>query len=472
VKKTFWGILLVLLVAAAYLAGRWSKPGAEAAKASNSGGRRILYYQDPMHPAYKSDKPGIAPDCGMQLEPVYADGDQGTQASDSPDPMPPGAAKVSPERQQIIGIKLATVERVAGIRTIRAVGRVVVDENRVYRLVSATEGWVRQLHGATTGSLVHEGDVLATYYSRDLVTYQQGFLNILASTGAPRYLGDQTGVSSQVRAGELSLLSFGMSEAQIRNLEKTRALAEEIELRAPATGFVLSRNIVPNLRFDRNAELYRIGDLSRVWIIVDAFERDVRHYHSGMPANLSLIGGSQKTLRAQVSDILPTFDIEKKTYKLRLEADNPGYVLRPDMIVEVETTVQLMPALVVPADAVVDAGLRQTVYVDLGNGIFEPRLVKTGWHERNQVEIVEGLKQGDRIVVSGNFLLDSESRMKAAEARSSSEPLKDPVCGMAVDISKAKPAGRIATYQGQSYYFCSDDCRQKFEARPEKYVKK
>ena len=169
----------------------------------------------------------------------------------------------------------------------------------------------------------------------------------------------------------------------------------------------------------------------------------------------------------RVLNVPPQFDPASRTLKVRLEADNPGYALRPDMFVDVEFPIQLPPAITVPVDAVLDSGLRKTVFVDRDNGFFEPRKVETGWRFGDRVEIVKGLMPGERIVTSGTFLLDSESRMKMAAAGMSksteARSAKDPVCGMDVDESKAKAAGRISEYRGKAYYFCTDQCKQQFD---------
>lgn len=172
-----------------------------------------------------------------------------------------------------------------------------------------------------------------------------------------------------------------------------------------------------------------------------------------------------------MSQVLPQFDPATRTLKVRLEADNPGYALRPDMFVDVELPIGFPATIAVPVDAVVDSGLKKTVFVDRGEGFFEPRQVETGWRFDDRVEIVKGLKPGEQIVVSGNFLIGSESRLKA-EAAGMYAPVKDPVCGMEVDKSKAKAAGRTVEFHGKTYFFCSDRCERDFEKSPERYLEK
>jgi Cu(I)/Ag(I) efflux system membrane fusion protein len=171
-----------------------------------------------------------------------------------------------------------------------------------------------------------------------------------------------------------------------------------------------------------------------------------------------------------MSDALPQFDPESRTLKTRFELDNPGLILRPDMFVDVELHVEMPAAVTVPADAVIDLGSRKTVYVAPAEGMFEPRVVQTGWRLGDRVQIVSGLEPGERIVVSSNFLVDSESRMKLAAfgSASAAQQVKDPVCGMNVD--PAAPGTLKVTRAGTTYYFCSESCKKSFEANPGKYV--
>jgi Cu(I)/Ag(I) efflux system membrane fusion protein len=187
----------------------------------------------------------------------------------------------------------------------------------------------------------------------------------------------------------------------------------------------------------------------------------------------------KQELHAMVSNVLPQFDAASRTLKVRLEMENPGYLLKPDMFVDVEFPVQLPAAITVPVDAVIDSGLRNTVFVDRGNGFFEPRQLETGWRLGGQIEVTRGLMEGERIVVSGTFLIDSESRMKAAAAgmqaaaqvAQAPQRARDPVCGMEVDVASAKAAGRMSEYRGKTYYFCMDQCKISFRKKPEQYLK-
>jgi RND family efflux transporter MFP subunit len=236
---------------------------------------------------------------------------------------------------------------------------------------------------------------------------------------------------------------------------------------APIAGFVTARNVTPEQRFDKGTEMYSIADIGHVWVMAEIFERDSAFFKPGTRATVLYQG---RRLEARMSNALPQFDPQTRTLKTRFELDNPGDLLRPDMFVDVELHADMPAALTVPADAIVDSGLRKTVYIDRGDGYFEARRVETGWRVGDRVQVVKGLMPGERVVVSGNFLLDSESRMKSA-AMGIFDSETDPVCGMEVDRDTATSAGHTVTQNGSTYFFCSDDCKTKFRGDPAKYVK-
>lgn len=387
----------------------------------------------------------------------------------------PGAVRVNPEKQQVIGVQVGLAERKGTTHTIRTSGRVVIDENRTYRLVSPADGWILDLQEGTTGSLVSKDQVLSSFYSGDLAAGQQSLFYALNTLdkykdGKASEVQMNSGLQ-QLRTAELGLRAFGMTEAQIKELESTRKPARGIEIRSPVAGLILARNVYPNLRFDRNTELYRIADLSRVWILADVYEQEADYFKPGIQARVTLTH-QRKTYQARVSRVLPLFDAATRTLKVRMEVDNPGYALRPDMFVDVEFPIQLPPTITVPVDAVLDAGLNKTVFVDRGQGYFEPRKVETGWRLGNRIEITKGLSAGERIAVSGTFLLDSESRMELAAEGIAGGLSKDPVCGLDVSIRKAEKAGRKSDYQGKTYYFSSAECRARFLKDPARYAEK
>jgi membrane fusion protein, copper/silver efflux system len=463
---------LIVIVVASFLAGTWYSSRTVGSK-SVPAGRKILYWHDPMHPAYKSDKPGIAPDCGMQLEPVYAEGQDAKDAHPEGTTTLPGTVRIGPERQQLIGVKVARVEKAPWNHNVRVLGRVVPDESRVFRINSATDGWVKKILPATTGSLVKKDELLATFFAPEFFSAIKAYLYGLRSFDRFEKSGKETKeqlelTNANVDSYRNSLRNLGMTEYQMDEIARTRQGPDNIEIRAPEAGFVLVRNISPGQRFEKGTELYRIADLSHVWVLADMVETEARYFRPGAGARITQ-APQGKSFQARVSDVLPQFDPATRTLKLRLEADNPGYALRPDMFVDVELPIRIPSALSVPAEAVLDTGLRKTVFVDRGDGYFEPRRVETGQHLGERIEITRGLMDGERIVVSGGFLVDSESRLRLAAAGLPEDYVLDPVCGMGVDPKKA---GEKSTYKGQTYYFCNPSCKESFLKNPSKYLVK
>jgi RND family efflux transporter MFP subunit len=394
--------------------------------------------------------------------------------------MAPGSVKITPEKQQMVGVRTGVVGKGAVNHLIRTVGRVAPDEKRVYRLVAATDGWIRETYNNDTWTLVKKDERLASFYSPLFRTTQYNYLSVLGSSqslsdrfdaGRRQVLAPSQLATLDIKTYIDALESLGMSEQQIKELANTRKVTDNVFIVAPATGFIIARNVSPGQQFEKGFEWYRIADLSRVWVLADLFRNEAEYVRSGMKARVTILE-TKKTLSAVVSTVLPQFDATSRTLKVRLEMDNPGYTLRPDMFVDVEFPVTLPSALTVPADAVLDSGLKKTVFVDLGNGFFEPREVETGWRMGNRVEIIKGLKPGERIAISGTFLIDSESRLELAASGMYGTLSKDPVCGVDVSINKAEKTGRKSTYQGKTYYFSSDECKQKFDKNPSVYVKK
>ena len=426
-KKITISVVLVGVLGAGFLAGAWSqRHGGVSAAGLHT--RRILYYVDPMHPAYKSDKPGTAPDCGMQLEPVYEDDGQhgtpvdqnhGHHAAHIHPPaaaIPSGAVRISPEQQRLIGVRVLPVEKTPATEKLRLFGRVAADETRVYRVDVGIDGFIREISTVTTGSLVDKDQWLATFSAPEARAPIQAYLVALDVLDRARKAGDGPAqielATASVQQTIDRLLTLGMSRLQIEDIGRTRQVPPNIRITAPAAGFALARNVSAGQKFGRGDELYRIADLHRVWILADVFGPDAEYVRPGMTAQVSLPGRTS-SLRARVSsEVLPQFDSVSQSVKVRLEADNPGYVLRPDMFVDVELRIALPPAVAVPVDAVLDSGLKKTVFVEGEEGVFEPREVETGWRFGGRVEIVKGLTAGDRLAVSGAFLLDSESRMR------------------------------------------------------------
>jgi RND family efflux transporter MFP subunit len=488
--KTRTGIAIVVLIALlSFLAGY----GITLIGGKKAEERKVLYYVDPMNPAFRSDKPGIAP-CGMPLEPVYAEGSGPASGAGPGEALPPGAIRISPERQQLIGVRTTTVEKAPWTHTVRVLGRVAPDETRIYRINAAVSGWVEEVRPVTTGSQVRKNTLLATTYSLEYRTLFQNYMSLTTpeASGGPggtpepqassltdAQLRQKRKTIQTLNRGTLepqmdyyrrNLENYGISAHQVEEMKRTRRIPDIAEIRSPINGFILVRNISPGLRFDRGLEFFKIADLSRVWILADVFENEASFFKPGLPVKIGL-PYLKKTLHARVSPVLPLFDPATRTLKVRLEADNPGFVMRPDMFVDVELDAGGPPAITVPLDAVLDSGLKKTVFVDRGNGVFEQRQVDTGRSLGDRVEIARGLMPGERIVVSGNFLIDSEARMQHAAQGISGKVGRDLVCRMNIDEDRARAEGHTREYKGETYFFCSPECRDDFAKDPERYLK-
>ena len=431
-------VFLVVLLAGTFIGGYVFRGGAPPTSAP---GRKVLYYVDPMHPAYKSDKPGIAPDCGMKLEPVYADDapapatgntkalyyrdpQQPDYRSDKPglnpetgntlEPVydsapqrdvPAGAIRIPPERQQIIGVKFAVAETADGGRTIRTVGRVAADETRVGHVHTRVDGWIDKVLVDFTGASVRKGQPMLTVYSPEMLASQQELL--LAARARDL-------MPSLFEAARRRLQLWDLSDAQIDQVLLTGQPIRNISVPAPMSGIVSERNAFPNQKVTPDTDLYTIVDLGHVWILADVFESDIATVAVGTAVSVTVPSIGLGAMPAKVNYIQPKVDPATRTLQVRLDAANPGLRLKPDMYVNVEFGIASAPRLMVPSSAVLDTGDRQTVFVDLGNGYLEPRAVAVGERVADRVTITRGLSAGERVVSSGTFLVDSESQLKAA----------------------------------------------------------
>jgi Cu(I)/Ag(I) efflux system membrane fusion protein len=486
IRKLSFGMVVLLAVVGAYVLGRHNSLSQTGVK----NGRHVLYYLDPMHPSYKSDKQGIAPDCGMQLEPVYAEEINSQPRAVSAAELPVGAVNIDASTQRLLGIRIATVEKSSANRTVRVVGRVVPEDTRVYRLNSGVDGFIRETFQDSVGIRVHKDQKLATYFSPEFLAVASGFLAATERVpGAAGNDGSRTmpfpGAMSKQGVSSLQgysdrLRNLGMSDVQIKRMAASRQLPESIDVVAPADGFILARSVSPGQHFDHGMEFYRIADLSHVWVVAEVYEQETSYLRPGGIAQITLRGEGRK-LPARITNSLPQSEAGGGTVKVRLEVENPGFILRPEMLVDVELPVRLPPAVVVPVDALVDSGAHARMYVEKSEGVFEPREVETGWRSGEQVQILRGVQPGERVVVAATFLVDSESRLKTPlselpvraargtgnlSGQAAGTTVNDPNCGKSVDPGKAAAAGNTFHYRGATYYFCSTKCKQEFQNDP------
>ena len=407
-------IVAFAALGAAFVAGV-SYSGRAGVSASALRGRRVLYYVDPMHPAYRSATPGIAPDCGMPLKPVYAEDGSSPAPQTTQRPAAP-AIRIDADQQALAGVKVSTVERAPRTAPLHLTGRVAVDETRAYRVNVGIDGYLREVSAAATGSRVSKNEWLATISSPDLRTAVQAYLVTLDIVDRSRKAGDSQAQIDVAGAGVQQaldrLLTLGMSLTQIEEIKRTRLLPPTMLITAPADGYVVARNASVGQRVASGDELYRIADLGQVWVTADAFGRDVEYVIPGVVARVS-IPGRVTSLPAHISrDVPPQFDADSQSATVRVEVENPSAILRPGMFVDIDVTVTGAPAIEVPADAIVDSGFTRTVYVERSAGVFEPRDVETGRRAAGRVEIVKGLAAGERVVVAGTFVVDAERHVR------------------------------------------------------------
>ncbi len=407
--------LALCLIAGIAVGHFWVHPKSDEA-------RKVLYYEDPMHPSYRSSKPGKAPDCGMDLVPVYAGGAAGSIQTGAA--QLPGVA-IEPAAQQLYGIKLVKAKMEAERQTIRLFARVEADDTRVFRIDFGTDGYVKETHDDAVGTRVSKDQHLATVYSPDFLAVAGGYL--AANEHAPGVAnaardmnnsgGAQNAASVQARADRLR--NLGMSDTQITEISQSHKLPEDVYVASPIDGFILTRSISPGMRIERRTELYTIADLSHVWITAEVFGHDVLAIRPGTTAVVTLPNTNEHVM-ARISEVLPEVDPVTHATKIRLVADNPGFKLRPQMFANVEIPVSFPPGLSVPVDAVLDSGLSKRVFVQTADNRFESRPVETGWQMGDRIQIVKGLDDGDSVVAAGTFLVDSESRLRQADGAGAS----------------------------------------------------
>ena len=393
-------------------------PGATpAAGGSSPGERRILYYRHPMDPSAHSDKPA-KDDMGMDCIPVYADDAQGASSV-------PGRAAVTiaPERAQLLGIRSEPVTAGVSGGTLRTVGRVAVDERRREVVQTKFEGYVEKLYVNFTGEPVRRGQPLLAIYSPELVAAQKEYLVAL---GAQQRLG-QSGVPGVAKGGsELAeaarqrLRSLDVSPEEIASLERTGTSRRTITLRSPVSGLVVEKMAFEGMKVSTADRLYVIADLSRVWILAEVYEKDLAAVRVGLPARVARPDQPGHEWRGIVSFVSPTVKPETRTVEARVELGNADGLLKPDMFADVYLEGASSPVLTVPESAVVQTGERTLVFLDKGRGHYEPREVSIGERVPGGYRVATGLVAGERVVVSANFLLDSESSIRSAIARARS----------------------------------------------------
>ncbi len=447
-------ILAGVLYGGRVLAALHGGDSAQAKAAASTGGRKILYWYDPMHPQYKADKPGKAPDCGMDLVPKYADEapapapssterkvlywydamdpahhyDKPGKAPDGMDLVPkyveeqapassPGAVKISPEKQQLIGVRTAEVKRENLVREVATTGQITVDESKIAHVHVKVNGFIDQVFVDYIGQLVKKGQPLFTLYSPDLVATENEYLIAKRgerALGASPFAEVAQGSESLLRSTRERLKLWDISDDQINKLDQSGEVQRTLTFYSPTDGFVTDRKAFPNTSVNPDTELYTVADLSTVWANADIYEYEVPFVKIGQHATMQLSYYPGKTWHGRVSFIYPTLDPVTRTVKVRLEFANPNLQLKPQMFADVDLKISYGNQVVVPQEAVLDSGKQQIVFVAEGDGRFQPRRVTTGAKLDGKVVVLSGLKVGETVVTSGNFLIDSESRLQTA----------------------------------------------------------
>jgi len=409
-----WRVALALLVTLGSrdaIAQQVHDGGAPAAANASRGERTILYWYDPMHPQYHSDKPGPAPDCGMEMVPLYAD------AAVAQQNLPSGAVQISPYRQQLTGIRTAAASRRTLTREIRTVGIIQPDETRVHKVHVKFSGWVDKLFVNFTGQAVRVNDPILAIYSPDLVSTQAEYL--LAWRGEQQLQGSpfaEAATNSQtlLDAARRRLLLWDITPQQIRALQEAGQPQTSVTLHSPASGYVTVKDVYEGLYVTPEMTLYTLTDLARVWVLIDVYESETPFVRIGTPVKLTLRSYPGEPMVGMVTYVYPYLDNQTRTNKVRVELDNRDLRLKPEMYASAEIQATLEEHVVVPRDAVLDSGTRQIVFVAAADGHFEPRTVRLGQRTDNDVEILEGVTAGEQVVVAANFMVDSESQLKAA----------------------------------------------------------
>jgi Cu(I)/Ag(I) efflux system membrane fusion protein len=324
---------------------------------------------------------------------------------------------VSPERLQSIGVKFEEAHRHEVTKTIRTVGRVETDERRLARVNIKLEGWIDQLYVNTTGQKVKKGQLLFTLYSPELVATQEEYLLAVRAAktlGSSEFPEVAEGARSILEVSRRRLQLWDIADYHIRDLEHTGKVLKTLPFHAPLSGTVIEKTAVAGMRVMPGDVLYTIADLSKIWVIADIYEYELPLIETGQTAQVSLSYAPQTVFTGRIAFVYPTVDPETRTAKVRFELDNPKELLKPGMYANVELAVPLGKRLAVSKDAVLESGERQIIFIHHGGGQLEWRNVKIGLRGGDWVEIVEGLQEGEHIVTSANFLLDSESQLKSA----------------------------------------------------------
>lgn len=439
------GRLRNLVIALVSLVGLWSVLVLAACSKSQTGG---VKYHCPMHPTYISDKPGDCPICGMRLVPMEPEKahkahDAHDAAATPPEPKAsapsapdggedhntsgvPGLVPidVEPEGLQLAGVRTAPAERARIARTIRAVGIVRADESRIRHVHTKISGWVEKLFISFTGEPVAKGRPILSIYSQELLASQQEYLRAREAAQGMRNSNLELvrkAAEDMLTAARRRLELFDVPSSFIEELDRSGLPQRTVTLLAPVSGFVTGKQIFEGHQVEPGMELFTVSDLSRVWIEADVYENEANAVHVGQQALIVLPYDPTAPMEGKVKYIYPYLNPETRTLKVRFDFPNPNTKLRLDAFLNVEIPVESDEGVIVADSAIMDTGVRQVVFVNTRDGHFEPRQVKVGIRADGKAQILSGVAAGERLAIKANFLLDSESRLRAAIAGQAAE---------------------------------------------------
>ncbi|MEN6320063.1 MAG: efflux RND transporter periplasmic adaptor subunit [Syntrophaceae bacterium] len=334
--------------------------------------------------------------------------------------------EISSEQQQLIGVKTVMASLKPLQKVIRTVGRIEADERKLATINTKIEGWIEKLHVNYTGRYVKKGEPLAEIYSPELLATQQEFISTLKWAGKQTGTAQVTGnepvselqkmlakdAGAALDAARQRLRLWDISEKQIKHIEQTGKPVRTLTLYSPVSGFVTQKMAVQGMKVMPGEKLFDIADLATLWIVADIYEYELSFVKVGQPARITLSYFPGRQFSSRIDYIYPTISADTRTAKIRLTLPNPGGQLKPQMFTNVEIRISLGKRLVIPESAVIDTGTSQIVYVDRGEGAFEPREVELGIKADGAVEVLRGIKAGEKVVSSANFLIDSEAQLK------------------------------------------------------------
>lgn len=409
------GLVVVAAIGAGggYVAGtRSGGTPAEAVATENSGKakeRKILYYRNPMGLPDTSPVPKKDP-MGMDYIPVF-EGEEGSESASA------NQLKISTEKVQKLGVRTEAASLRVIDKVVRAAGRVEPDERRRFVISPKFEGYVERLHVSATGQAVAKGQPLFEVYSPELVSAQREYAIAIQGVQALRNTEGvgESGMKQLADSALARLKNWDISDEQVRALAKSGAARRTLTFRSPASGIITEKKAVQGMRFMPGETLYQVADLSSVWVFADVFEQDIGFVRNGAKAKVKINAYPDREFEGKVTYVYPTLNADTRTAQVRVELPNPGQVLKPGMFASVELAAAAgKSAVTVPNSAVIDSGTRRVVLVKAREGRFEPREVRLGARGEEYVEILEGIREGEEVVVAANFLIDAESNLKAA----------------------------------------------------------